>query len=167
MDRAFSPLPLQHSRDPPLSSYVSRSLSLRCSLEAGSPQMRGPGYRNLGGEIGCSPSCGRLFIKMEGWGCGGDGGRGAEYAAGGNERPRQLPKRVTNHPPCPNPPWGDLMDQWSQCVAVKMHGFDKSNMWAHLGFKEKKKTADYTLSDAVMLHTVASNKNRYIFVLHY
>lgn len=59
------------------------------------------------------------------------------------------------------------MDQWSQCVAVKMHGFDKSNMWAHLGFKEKKKTADYTLSDAVMLHTVASNKNRYIFVLHY
>lgn len=39
-----------------------------------------------------------------------DGGRGAEYAAGENERQRQLPKRVTNHPPCPNPPWGDLMD---------------------------------------------------------
>ena len=38
----------------------------------------------------------------------GDGGRGAEYAAGGNESPRQLPKRVTNHPPRPNPPRGGL-----------------------------------------------------------
>lgn len=66
-----------------------------------------------------------------------DGGRGAEYAAGGNERQRQLPKRVTNHPPCPNPPWGDLMDQWSQYVAVETHGFDRSNMWAHLGLRTK------------------------------
>lgn len=100
--------------------------------------MWGPGYRNLGGEIGCSPSCGRLFIKMEGWGVGGgDGGRGAEYAAGGNERPGQLPKRVTNHRPRPNPPRGDLMDQWSQYVAIEIHGLHKSNMGAHLGNKKK------------------------------
>lgn len=66
----------------------------------------------------------------------GDGGRGAEYAAGGNERPGQLPKRVTNHPPWPNPPRGNLMDQWSQYVAADMHAFDKSNMWAHLAFKK-------------------------------
>lgn len=89
--------------------------------------MRGPGYRNLGGEISCSPSCSRLFIKRGG-GAGVDGGRGAEYAAGGNEHQRQLPKRVTNHPPCPNPPWGDLMDQWSQYESVEMHGFNRSNM---------------------------------------
>lgn len=67
----------------------------------------------------------------------GNGGRGAEYAVGGNEHPRQLPKRVTNHPPCPNPPRGNLMDQWSQYVAADVHGFDKSNMWAHLGLKKK------------------------------
>lgn len=59
----------------------------------------------------------------------GDGCRGAEYAAGGNERPRQLPKRVTNHPPCPNPLRGDLMDQWSQYVAAEMPRFNKSHMW--------------------------------------
>ena len=89
--------------------------------------MRGPGYRNLGGEIGCSPSCDWLFIKMAGWGGAGgvgDGSRGAEYAAGGNERPRQLPKRVTNHPPCPNPPRGNLMDQWSQYTVAEIHGFE-------------------------------------------
>lgn len=29
------------------------------------------------------------------------------------------------------------MDQWSQYVAVDVHGFDKSNMWAHRGLKKK------------------------------
>lgn len=43
-----------------------------------------------------------------------DGGGGAEYAAGGNEHQRQLPKRVTNHPGRPNPPMGGWMDQWLQ-----------------------------------------------------
>lgn len=57
------------------------------------------------------------------------GGKGAEYAAGGNERPRQLPKRVTNHPSSPNPPRGDLMDHWSQYVALEIQ--DKSNIWDH------------------------------------
>jgi len=62
----------------------------------------------------------------------GHGGRGAEYAARGNERPRQIPKRVTNHLPCPNLPWGDVMDQWSQYVLANLQRFDKSNMWAHV-----------------------------------
>ena len=64
-----------------------------------------------------------------------DGSRGAEYAAGGNEHQRQLPKRVTNHHSRPNPQWKDLIYQWPQYVAVEMHGCDRSNMWAHLGFK--------------------------------
>lgn len=83
--------------------------------------MWGPGYGNLGGEIGCSPPCGWLFIKMEEWGAvmWGMAAEGAEYAAGENERPRQLPKRVTNHPACPNPPRGDVMGQWSQYVAAE------------------------------------------------
>lgn len=64
-----------------------------------------------------------------------DGGGGAEYAAGGNEHQRQLPKRVTNHPRCPNPPMGDLMDQWSQCVAAEIQWVDTSNIWTSVGFK--------------------------------
>lgn len=100
---------------------------------------------------------------MDGWVVWGMAAEGAEYAAGGNERPRQLPKRVTNHPPCPNPPWGNLMDQWSQYVTVEMHGFDKSNMWAHVGFKNK---SDHnTLSDVVMLHTVVLYSLQIISIL--
>lgn len=56
----------------------------------------------------------------------GVGGIGAEYAAGGNEHPRQLPKRVTNHPPCPNPPVGGLD---GPVVTICDCRFNKSNKW--------------------------------------
>lgn len=50
-----------------------------------------------------------------------DGGGGAEYAAGGNERQRQLPKRVTNHPGRHNPPMGgrtgQRLQRYSTCKA--------------------------------------------------
>lgn len=131
---SFSPLPLQHGADfhspptflaPSLCGAYWRQVAPRCGAQVtvtlvvrSAARLHAAGYSS----------------KWRGWGGGGvgDGGRGAEYAAGGNERPRQLPKRVTNHPPCPNPPRGDLMDQWSQYVAVEIHGFDKSNMWPHL-----------------------------------
>lgn len=80
----------------------------------------------------------------------GVGGRGAEYVAGGNEQPRQLPKWVTNHPPCPNPPKGDLMDHWSQYGATEVHAYDKSNTGARLVF-EAKLIADNGLPDAFLL----------------
>lgn len=65
LDRSFLPTITPTDLRPP-PSFFSHVLSPRRSLEAGSPQMRGPGYRNLGGEISCLPSCSRLFIKMEG-----------------------------------------------------------------------------------------------------
>lgn len=85
--------------------------------------MWGPGYGNLGGDIGGSPLCDWLFIKMVGWEMVMWGHSGAEYAAKGNECPRQQPKRVTNHPACPNPASKDVMDQWSQYVMAEMYRF--------------------------------------------
>lgn len=134
LDCSFSPLLLQHSADlhsrpaslaPFLCSANWRQVAPRCGARVtvtlmvrSAARLHAAGYSS----------------KWRG-GVSGDvvhGSRGAEYAVGGNERPRQLPKRVTNHPPCPNPPRGKMMDQWSQYVAAEIHGFDKSNMEAHL-----------------------------------
>lgn len=68
LDRSFlptiTPTDLRSPRRPP--PPFSRTFSLRAAhWKQVAPRCGGPGYRNLGGEISCLPSCSRLFIKME------------------------------------------------------------------------------------------------------
>lgn len=127
LDCSFSPLLLLHSHpsSPSFCSANWRQVAPRCGAQVtvtlmvrSAARLHAAGYSS----------------KWRGGASGdvGHGSRGAEYAVGGNERPRQLPKRVTNHPPWPNPPRGKMMDQWSQYVAAEIHRLDKSNMEAHL-----------------------------------